>query len=419
MKSVLIVASFSIVFVLTTNSCIQNKSSDIQKEDVIHTLLNGNLNLAVKQFDQLLHLSLEEDKIPRTLKEDGQSIKFVKNDYDWTAGFFPGICWQMYTLTEEEKYLKAAKHFQEKFMDHRTDSSTHDLGFVFNNSYGKAYELLKIEEDKKVLIDAANALVSRYNENVGAIKSWDVTDGWKISRKWEFPVIIDNMMNLELLFNVTNLTADSAYYWIAVNHANRTLENHFRQDYSSYHVVDYNPVSGEVVVKETHQGYAHESSWARGQAWALYGYTMCYRYTNNPDYLEAAKHIATFILDHPNLPEDLVPYWDFDAPRIPGEPKDASAAAITASALLELDGYCAVDYLEPALRMLKSLASEDYMEQGENNNRFILKHSVGNYPAGKEIDVPLIYADYYFIEALYRLKKTTELQNNELTENKH
>jgi uncharacterized protein YyaL (SSP411 family) len=239
---------------------------------------------------------------------------------------------------------------------------------------------------------------------VGCIRSWDHNKD-----KWGYPVIIDNMLNLELLFEATKLTGDSSFYNIAVSHANTTMKNHFRSDFSSYHVVDYDTITGNVVKKNTHQGYSHESAWARGQAWALYGYTMCYRETKDLKYLRQAENIAGFILNHPNLPKDLVSYWDFNAPDIPNEPRDASAAAIIASALYELSGYSvnAKTYRDKAGKILRSL-TDNYRAKPSEARGFILLHSTGSKPMNSEVDVPLNYADYYYLEAILRLKKLNE-----------
>ena len=241
---------------------------------------------------------------------------------------------------------------------------------------------------------------------------------WDGETEWFFPVIIDNMMNLELLFEATNFTGDSTFFYIAVQHAQTTMKNHYRDDYSSYHVIDYDTITGEVLDKATCQGFTDESSWARGQAWGLYGFTICYRYTKDNQYLEFAENIAGYMTNHPNLPEDMIPYWDFnvvdpgltpewnyDASKYPVIPRDASAAAITSSALFELSKYSKgnqENYRSVATKILESLASPSYMAISGNNKYFLLNHSVGSIPHGVEIDVPLVYADYYFLEALNR-----------------
>lgn len=371
---------------------------------------NGDLNLAASQIDLLLQEAYSAEKIPRTVSGDG-TIHWTGDNFDWTEGFFPGTCWYLYEYTQDTKWLKAAEHFQKKFENHRLLPYYHDLGFVFNCSYGNGYRITKNEYYKNILVDAGNALIKRFNPNVGCIRSWDVDKGWQSKRGWEFPVIIDNMMNLELLFELSQLTNDEKYKNVAIAHANTTIENHFRTDNSSYHVIDYDSISGEVRNKHTAQGFAHESEWARGQAWGVYGFTICYRYTKDEKYLKQAEKIANYIINHPSIPSDRIPYWDYDAPKIPNEPRDASAAAITASALIELDDYSENDYLTEAKKIIKNLSSPEYRaEIGENNN-FVLKHSVGSIPHNNEIDVPLNYADYYYIEALMRLKKINNTKN--------
>jgi unsaturated chondroitin disaccharide hydrolase len=284
----------------------------------------------------------------------------------------------------------------------KLNTSTHDLGFMLYNSFGNGYRLTENPIYKDILVTGAKSLISRYNDTVGCIRSWD-------HGKWSFPVIVDNMMNLEYLFWATRVTGDSIFYKIAVNHTNKTIQNHYRKDWSSYHVVDYNPSTGEVIQKQTAQGAFDESSWARGQAWGLYGFTVAYRETRNKKYLEVAQNIAEYILTHPNLPEDMVPYWDFNAPEIPNAKKDASSAAIISSALLELQKYVDEEssemYLKAAEKIIRTLSSPLYRAGIGENNNFILMHSVGSLPANSEVDVPLSYADYYYIEALMRFRE--------------
>ncbi|MCG8310777.1 MAG: glycoside hydrolase family 88 protein [Cytophagales bacterium] len=390
-----------------------NKNVNQGTSQSLNDFAVDNLALASGQIDLQLQVAIEKQRIPRTQHEDG-SIQFTHNgNFDWTEGFFPGTCWYLYSFTGDEKYRNAAETLQDLIKDHRFLTTNHDLGFVFNCSYGAGYRITKNEDFKQILLDAANSLIQRYNPTVGCILSWNVDRGWQSSRGWLFPVIIDNMMNLELLFEASEITGDPIYRDIAISHANTTLKNHFRDDFSSYHVIDYNPQTGAVRSKQTAQGYAHESAWARGQAWGLYGYTICYRYTKDPAYLEAAEKIANFILSNPNMPEDLVPYWDYNSPKIPNDFRDVSAAAITASALIELVEYSERDYLKSAKAILRSLSSATYKADQGTNNHFILKHSVGSIPHGAEIDVPLVYADYYYVESLIRLHKS-EIKNQEV-----
>ena len=362
------------------------------------------LNSAEKQLTLLLKDAVKSDRIPRTINAEGE-MHYTGLNFDWTEGFFPGTCWYLYEVTKDDKWKKAAEKFQSKYEDHKLKTSYHDLGFVFNCSYGNGYKLTKNEEFKKVLITAGDSLMTRFNPVVGSIMSWDVDKGWQSKRGWKFPVIIDNMMNLEMLFELTELTGNSKYKEVAIAHANTTLKNHFREDNSSFHVVDYDPETGEVRNKQTAQGYAHESSWARGQAWGIYGYTMCYRYTKDEKYLIQAQKIADYILNYEGLPEDGIPYWDYNDPKIPATPRDASAAAITVSGLIELNAFTNGKYEKAAEKLLISLASEEYTAKLGENKNFVLKHSVGSIPHNNEIDVPLNYADYYYVEALIRYQK--------------
>ena len=362
------------------------------------------LNQSAAQLSHLLNDAYMADRIPRTVNNEGE-IHWTRENWEWTEGFFPGTCWYLYEYTGKDKWKKGAEFFQAKFIEHRKSKSHHDLGFVFNCSYGNDYRINGTEESKEILIDAANSLKSRFNENVGSIKSWDVDRGWQATRGWKFPVIIDNMMNLELLFEASILTGDSKYKDIAIAHAKTTMKNHFREDNSSFHVVDYDPETGAVRHKHTAQGYAHESSWARGQAWGLYGFTLCYRYTKDEQFLKQAVKIANLIVNSPFLPKDKIPFWDYNAPDVPNEPRDASATAITASALVELSQYSKQVKLDDAQEILRSLASDAYFAKEKSNNNFVLMHSVGSIPHNNEIDKPLNYADYYFVEALMRLMK--------------
>jgi unsaturated chondroitin disaccharide hydrolase len=339
--------------------------------------------------------------LPRTVDPDG--LKMVSSR-DWTSGFFPGILWYLYEYSGEQEWKEHAQLYTSYMEREKTNPGTHDMGFKIYCSVGNAYRLAPTEEHKQVIIESARTLCTRFNKTVGLTRSWDM-----FKDKWMFPVIIDNMMNLELLFAATQLSGDSSFYHTAVTHANTTLQNHFRPDNSSYHVLNYDTVTGKVMNRQTHQGYADESAWARGQSWGLYGFTMCYRFTKDPRYLAQAEKIADFILQHPHLPADMVPYWDFNAPAIPNEERDASAAAIMASALYELGTYSGKgrEYHKKAVRILRSL-TDHYRSPAGDSKGFMLLHSVGHKPAKSEVDVPIIYADYYYLEALLRGKRLKE-----------
>ena len=338
---------------------------------------------------------------PRTLEKG--DLKLVTSK-DWTSGFFPGELWFLYEYTRKNEWKTEAEKFTANIEKEKTNGGTHDIGFKIYSSFGNGYKFTNNTHYKDVIIQSAKTLSTRFNPKVGLIKSWDHN-----KQKWDYPVIIDNMLNLELLFEATKLTGDSSFYKIAFSHARKTMENHFRKDYSSYHVVDYDIATGKVVKKLTHQGYSDESAWARGQAWGLYGFTMCYRETKNKAFLSQAEHIASFLLNNPHLPKDGVPYWDFDAPDIPNEPRDASAGAVIASALYELSGYSknGDQYRKAADKIMHSLTNHYRSPLGDNKG-FILLHSTGTKPSNSEVDVPISYADYYYLEALLRMKKLNE-----------
>ena len=369
---------------------------------------NFKVDEALETVEQQLRYRLETftdtNRFPRTTKDN--SLVSVPSR-DWTSGFYAGILWQMYESTNDEMWARAARRWTESLEKEQYNTRTHDLGFMLYCSYGNGLRLAPSRAYEEVLMQGARSLSSRFRQSTGTIKSWD-------HGAWEFPVIIDNMMNLELLFWATKASGDSSFYDIAVTHARTTMNNHFRPDNSSYHVVDYDTVTGSVRERVTHQGYSDESAWARGQAWGLYGYTVTYRETKDRKFLDQAIRIADFMLGHQNLPADKVPYWDFDAPGIPNEERDASAAAILASGLLELYQYVdgGAKYRDAAIAVLKSLASPAYLAKPRTNHGFILMHSTGHKPAKSEIDGPLIYADYYFLEALLRYKSITESGTN-------
>lgn len=365
-------------------------------------IISENVDNAKIQLKYLLEASEAGDtvRIPSTY-QNGE-IVYVPVD-DWVSGFFAGTLWYMYELTGDEYWADHARKHTEILDTIQYLKWHHDIGFMIYDSYGNGLRLKNPDGYKDVIVNAAKSLSTRFRPAAGIIQSWDADKGWQANNGWKCPVIIDNMMNLELLMKATEFTGDSTYYNIAVSHADQTMKNHYRPDYSTYHVVDYDPETGEVRGRYTAQGYSDESAWARGQAWSLYGYTVMCRYTGDKKYLEQAEKVADFILNHPNMPEDLIPYWDFDCPDIPDTYRDASAGAIMASALYELFGFTGNDmYKEKADKMIESLSSPAYRAAQGTNGGFILMHSVGSIPHGSSIDVPLNYADYYFLEALIR-----------------
>lgn len=377
--------------------------SSAPKNTDTDSLVAENVENAVKQYTLQTEVIENSGRIlnPRTLDKEGNVVYVPYSD--WCSGFFPGSMWYLYHLTEDEKWYKLAEKYTEAIDSVQYLTWHHDVGFMAGCSFLNGIRLGNKEEYNPVIIQTAKSLSTRFRPGAGIIQSWDVNGGWQSERGWKCPVIIDNMMNLELLFEATRLSGDSTYYNIAVSHADRTIENHYRADNSSYHVVDYDPETGEVRSKQTGQGYADESAWARGQAWGLYGYTLCYRYTHKPEYLEQARKIYQYIFCHPRLPQDLIPYWDYDALNIPNEPRDVSAAAVTASALYELNTYLPeLQCRQVADQIMVTLSTPAYRAKIGTNGHFILMHSVGSIPHNAEIDVPLNYADYYFLEALIR-----------------
>ena len=377
------------------------------------SLLESNVECAATQYRLQLDALGGGDRIliPRTVDADGK-MTYARRKWDWTIGFFPGSLWYLYNLTDDDYWKRQAEKYTAYLEKEQYNTTHHDIGFVVGCSFLNGLRMGDRADYRQVVVQAAKSLSTRFRPDAGVIQSWNTDKGRPLERGWKCPVIIDNMMNLELLFEATRLSGDSTYYKIAVSHADKTLRNHFRENGSSYHVVDYDPQTGNVLGRCTAQGYSDESAWARGQAWAIYGYTMCYRYTHRPEYLRQAQKVYEFIFTNLNLPDDLVPYWDYDALNIPNEPRDVSAAAITASALYELSVYADdKEYKDTADKILEALSSPAYCAEVGENHHFLLMHSVGSYPDHVEIDVPLNYADYYYLEALKR-KGDLEEQGN-------
>ena len=357
------------------------------------------------QIEKSLNSLDDTTQMPRNILFDKDERKWnCTSIYDWTSGFWPGILWYAYEYSHDAEIKKQAERYSSALypvLDHKPGN--HDLGFMMYCSLGNAYRLTGEQKYKEMLLRAADSLATLFNERVGTIHSWP---GMRQQKGWPHNTIIDNMLNLELLFWAAKNGGDKRLYDIAFSHAEVTVNNQFRDDYSTCHVVVYDTLSGKRISQLTHQGYADESLWARGQAWAIYGFTMCYRETGKVAFLDVAQKATDTYLQR--LPADYIPYWDFDAPGIPEEPRDASAAAVVASGLLELRSYIkdkkkAGQYFDAAIKMLEALSSPAYLS-GEVNNAFLL-HSTGHKPHGSEIDASIIYADYYYIEALIRLNR--------------
>ena len=388
--------------------------------------VEDNFSFDAGQLKKMLVIAGKYDTLfPRTIDKQGQMK--LTDKYEWTSGFFPGALWYAYEATKDSVLKRNAISWTEKLEALQNFTGHHDLGFMLYCSYGNAYRLTGEERYKKILVQGAKSLCTRFNEKTGSIKSWNAFGSWDGKGKYYYPVIIDNMMNLELLFFASKATGDTRYKDIAVTHALQVIKNQVRPDYSCYHVVCYDSLTGKVLARETAQGYANNSTWARGQAWGIYGFTMTYRETGDKRFLLTAQKMADYYIDNRELPADKIAYWDFNAndagytPSVrshvketPAKYRDASAAAITASALLELSSYPgnkSEKYRKAAIDILHALGSPAYRAAEGENGDFILKHSVGSIAHGVEIDVPLIYADYYFLEAMNRYRLLLDNKN--------
>ncbi|UCD39061.1 MAG: glycoside hydrolase family 88 protein [Fidelibacterota bacterium] len=371
--------------------------------------------LAGSLFPQNLSLEVEsalqfaERQLVATVAQLGDTTRYpyrTRNDTSWytrtagswVSGWFPGCLWRIYEWNSDATWRRWAESWTAGLEESKYNTNTHDVGFIIFCSFGNGYRLTGREEYREVIIQAARSLATRFHARVGCVRSWN---------SYEFPVIIDNMMNLEILFWAAKNGGEAELYDMAVSHALRTIEDHIRPDGSTYQIVDYDTTTGEVLQWTSKQGESTESTWARGQAWGLYGFTMAYRETGDTRFLEAAERLADYFIE--NLPEDQVPYWDFQADSIPNEEKDVSASAIALSGLLELvalvrSGEDATRYRNSATDILASLLSDAYLAEGTNSCGILL-HGVQNHNADKGIDVSLIYADYYFIEALLRYQE--------------
>jgi len=393
--SILIILTF---FLAVNQNQAQKKASfDVKKQ----------LQYCASQASKTLQVIPNDGTLPRTIPNGSKDWKFVSYK-DWTSGFWPGQLWYLYEATGDKKWEKEADKFS-RFLTPLSVSKAndHDLGFQIFNSFGNGYRLTKNPEYKAIILKTADTLATLFNPKAGTILSWPH------NKYGGHNTIIDNMMNLEMLFWASKNGGNKKLYDIAVKHAETTMNNHFRTDNSSYHVLVYDYETGKKIKGMTAQGYSDDSMWARGQAWAIYGFTMVYRETKDPKFLDFAHKLARVYLDRLTT-EDLVPYWDFNAPEIPNEPRDASAAAIVSSALIELSSYTKdvnlkKEYVVKSKKMIVSL-SELYQSR-EVNAAFLL-HSTGHKPAKSEIDCSINYADYYYLEALLRLKNLNKLNHD-------
>lgn len=324
---------------------------------------------------------------------------------EWCSGFWPGILWMGYSATHDSLIRQQAEGFTSSLSSLiQQPVYDHDLGFLMISSFGKGYAQTQQTTYKHILLAAADSLATLFNPTVGTILSWPR----HVKDYGGHNTIMDNMINLELLFWAAENGGRSELRDIAIKHAETTMNNQFQDDGTCYHVAIYDTISGQFIKGITHQGYADSSMWSRGQSWAIYGYTMVYRFTKDKRFLDFAQKVSNIYLKRlKETSNDWVPLWDMNDPRGPQAPKDASAACVVASALLELCQYVeptvATRYRQAAIAMLTDLSSKKY--QSRNKNVSFLMHATGHHPAGNEIDASIIYADYYYLEALLRLKQ--------------
>lgn len=394
-----------------------------------HRFIKENMEFAAKQCKLMMETPPQgkdgKAVMPHSMRKDGSPSK--GSVYLWTAGFFPGTLWYLSDYTNDKALQDSALAYTQKMEPVKTFTDNHDIGFMMYCSYGNANIFAPKAAYNDILIESAHSLCTRYSPVTGTIKSWNSWRSWNDATVFNYPVIIDNMMNLELLFFASRVSGDDSFRKVAVSHAEKTMKNQMRKDGSFYHITMYDPETGEFIKGETSQGYSDNSAWSRGQGWAVYGFTVAYRETKDSRFLATAQKAADYYINHPNLPSDKIAWWDFNAfqngftpgPRsnagkISTNYRDASAAALVASALFELSGYTKGKkgqlYLETAKQIVHVLGGPNYRaKEGENAN-YVLMHSTGAIPQNGEIDVPLVYADYYFVEALHRYNK---LLNNQ------
>ncbi|TKG89380.1 glucuronyl hydrolase [Puteibacter caeruleilacunae] len=396
--------------VLVMSSCDYNE----------RTIRSKVVDVAEAQYTKINRQLHSTRRVPKSVYADGR-LKTV-DVFDWTGGFFAGSLWYLYELSEDDYWKGQAVEWTKELSPVQYFSGTHDVGFIIGCSYGVGYRMTHNKDYEAIIIQTAESLLERYNANTECVKSWNYRQSWD-NVDWFFPVIVDNMVTLEVLFKASELTGNLKYRDVAIKHANTTIKNHYRSDYSSYHVVNYDGETGEVLHRASYQGYADESSWSRGQAWGLYGFVMCYRETGEQAYLRHAEGVADYIISNLKQYDDLIPYWDFrvnDSALVPewdvtqmknrDIPKDASSASIVASALLELSTFSSKgeEYSSFANDLLEELSKPGYLATSKEDNYFILKHSVGSVPHDGDVDRPSSFADYYFLEALCRRKELTK-----------
>ncbi len=363
----------------------------------------GQVRRALKEL-QPYDYTVEPRNILATDKQQGWNCRKATAE-EWCSGFWPGILWMTYSYTKDANIRTQAELYSfpiQKIVERPVYD--HDLGFLTFCSIGKGYEQTGSVEYKRLIFDAADSLATLFNPKVGTMLSWPR----EVKKQgWPHNTIMDNMINLETLFWASKNGGNPLLYDLAVAHATTTMKHHFRPDGSAYHVAVYDTITGNFIKGVTHQGYSDKSMWSRGQSWAIYGYTMVYRYTHDKVFLDFAQKVTDVYLTRlQETSDDLIPKWDMDDPDKKAS-KDASAACVVADALMELSGYVGgakgAAYRKTALEMLAQLSTPRY-QSGKRNVAFLM-HSTGHHPAGSEIDASIIYADYYYLEALLRAKQ--------------
>ena len=328
------------------------------------------------------------------ITENGKWI--TTEDGYWTGGFWVGLLWFTYKITGDEKYKDEAYKWVKKLEAGKNDR-TFDLGFLFYPSFVLGYKITNDGHLRKTALEATDTLASLFNEEVGFVYNDFTMNGKRVGR-----TIIDVMMELPLLWWAYHETGDEKYYNVAYAHTKRTIEEFIREDYSTVHVIDFDLETGEIIRKITVQGYSNESCWSRGQAWAIYGFTLAYKYTKDELFLKTAENLAAYFIKH--LPEDYVPYWDFDDPD--KKVKDSSTAAIASSGLLDLSDFSRKkEFMDVAINILNSLC-DNYLSGKDEDG--ILKHGCFHKPENMGVDESLIWGDYYFVEAMAKVFKAEE-----------
>jgi hypothetical protein len=370
--------------------------------------IDSLLNHFVIKYQIFLDSFQDSTRFPRSY-DQGKII--YTGSSGWTSGFFPGILWNLYRYSGRKEFFNAASCWTRTLLVESSNTSTHDIGFIINSSVGLGYKITGEDSLKEFILKAAKSLASRYHEKPGCIKSLDNFNDFS------YPVLIDNLVNLEILFKAWKWTGNDLYYHMAYSHALKTMENQMRKDFSAYQLVDYDAEKGFPVYKGTFQGYSANSVWSRGQAWGIYGYTMAYRETHDRIFLDQAERMADFMINDPYFKDGYIPFWDMNTPKVPHELRDASAAAILASAFIELSTFLeSTDrdkYFKAGENIIQSLANPEYCSGMNENSFFVVKHGVGNFPGKIEVDVPLIYADYYLLEALLKYKDIINQKEDE------